>query len=203
MKNKPIWPGYVWMYFNILNELNLNYKKLNNLEGKKNNNKREKLYYEICEEITQIIPYKDENGKLILRKKEGILDLLDGEEPFIETFLSNLLLKEQEALGYIKNIRNYTEHKPHRLLLCAQTGTKGNSEITLNFLKKSKDYSNISGFDILFCYCDSEIIKRIIRELNELFRDIRKRIYELEKEGLIDNELARCYSRYRLSYYKK
>ena len=56
MKNKPIWPGYVWMYFNILNELNLNYKKLNNLEGKKNNNKREKLYYEICEEITQIIP---------------------------------------------------------------------------------------------------------------------------------------------------
>ena len=44
------WPYYIWMYFDILKKLNSNYRKLNNLDGKNNNRKREELYYEIFEE---------------------------------------------------------------------------------------------------------------------------------------------------------
>ena len=49
MKEKVSWPYYIWMYFNILKKLNSNYRKLNNLDGKHNNKKRELLYYEMFE----------------------------------------------------------------------------------------------------------------------------------------------------------
>ena len=199
MKEKIAWPYYIWMYFNILKKLNSNYRKLNNLDGKHNNNKRELLYYDMFEEITQIIPYRVKGEKIRIRENEGILELLNDELSFVKEYFENMLASEKEWLSYIKRTRNNIEHSPHRLLLCAQTGTKGHSNITLNYMKQGADLTKINWFNIEYCYCDSVILGKIISELNELFKQIRKEINKLEKEKKIENEIAKIYSRYRLN----
>lgn len=95
MKEKVSWPYYIWMYFNILKKLNSNYRKLNNLDGKHNNKKRELLYYEMFEEITQIIPYKVKGEKIIIRENEGILELLDGELSFVKEYFDEMKVSEK------------------------------------------------------------------------------------------------------------
>ena len=186
------------MYFNILKRLNSNYKKLNNLDGKHNNRKREKLYYEMFEEITQIIPYKIDHGKLIIRNNQGILDLLNDELPFVKDYFVEMLSSEKKWLSYIKLTRNNVEHSPHRLLLCAQIGMKGSSNITLNYLKQGANLAKINWLDIEYCYCDNVILERIISKLNTLFIEIRKEIKKLKKEKKITSEIAEIYSKYRL-----
>ena len=196
MRKKVAWPYYIWLYFNILKQLNLNYRKLNNLDGKCNNKKREILYYDMFEEITQIIPYNIKRHKTKIKESNGILELLNGELPFVKKYFDDMLIRENKWLSYIKKTRNNVEHSPHRLLLCAQTGTKGSSNITLNYMKHGADLTKINLSDIEYCYCDNIILGRIINELNDLFKKIRKEINKLKKEKKIENEIAEIYSKY-------
>lgn len=197
MKKAIRWPYYIWMYFDILKKLNSNYRKLNNLDGKNNNQKREKLYYEIFEEITQIIPCHINDGTLKIRN-QGILELLGDDEKFVKTFLEDMINSEELYLYDIRQIRNNIEHSPHRLLICAQFGAKGSSNITLNYSRANTNLDNISAKDIECYKCDSKILNEIILKLNTLFKNIRKDIIKLAKSGKVDYELIKIYSRYKL-----
>lgn len=191
------WPYYIWMYFDILKKLNGNYRKLNNLDGKNNNRKREELYYEIFEEITQIIPCHINDGVLKIRN-QGILELLGDDEKFVKKNLKDMIDSEKLRLYDIRQIRNNIEHSPHRLLICAQFGTKGSSNITLNYSSANADLDELLAKDIECYKCDSKILNEIISKLNELFKDIRKDIVKLAKSGKIDYGLIKIYSRYKL-----
>lgn len=195
-----MWPGYIWMYFDILNDLNLDLKKLNNLDGKSNNWKREKIYYDIFEKITQLIPYRfinEEKGSLKLKEKNGILELLNGDEPFVREYLDNMINLRNESLSCIKTIRDNVEHSPHRILLCAMTGTKNFSSITLNYHKLGKVPPITNPDDIYCCKCNSIMVEKIVLDLNKLFIDIRNRIKELIKDGKVEPYFAKIYSKYR------
>lgn len=197
MPKEFIWPYYIWMYFNILKKLNSNLKKLNKLDGKKNNIKREKLYCEMFGEIAQIIPMKIINNKIII-KNNGILELLDGEEKYVKEGFEEMKFSMGEFLYYIKETRNNIEHSPHRLLLCSQIGTKNHSNIIFNYIKPGVNVTNIGPEDIVYCYCDNKVLELIINKLNNIFILLRKEIYNKIKKGKIDPHLREVYSKYRL-----
>lgn len=197
--DKIIWPYYIWVYFDILKKLNLNYKKLNKLVGKESNRKREKLYYDMFEEITQLIPYSVSSGKIQINNDKGILELLNGEESFVEECFREMSVSESKWLYYIKQTRNNIEHSPHRILICALYGTNDYSKIVLNYSKKGADLKNIELDEIEYCYCDSAILNRIIKKLNVLFIKIRKDINQMAKNKIIDSELIKIYAKYRFN----
>ena len=197
MKNEFIWPYYIWMYFNILKKLNSNLKRLNRLDGKNNNAKRERLYCEMFGEIVQIIPVEIDHNVTKIRDK-GILELLNGEEKYVKKGFDEMNSSMGKLLYYIKEARNNIEHSPHRLLLCSQTGTKNNSSIILNYLKPGVNITNIGPEDIVYCYCNSEVLELIIDKLNNIFKLLRKEIYNKIKMGKIDPKLKGVYSKYRL-----
>jgi len=91
MDKKNIWPYYIWMYFDIVKDINKNYRRLIKLHGTENHRKIEKIYYEIMEEITQVIPYGYEKKKVKLKYGEGMLELIDNEFSFVEDILNNIL----------------------------------------------------------------------------------------------------------------
>ncbi len=194
MNNKIIWPYYIWMYFDILKNVNKKYRKLVKLCGKENHRKIEKINYEIMEGITQIIPYGYEKKKLKLKSGEGILELIANDAQFIGEELEKILKKYNDELMSIKIIRNNVEHSPHRVVLCAQVSGAGTSNITLNYYKKGSNFNNINVNDLLCCHCSTNILKSIISDVNVLFKKIRTKILE-EK---IDDNLARHYRKYKL-----
>lgn len=198
MDKKYSWVYYVWMYFDILKKLNINYASLNKLDGLENNRKRELLYYDIVEEITQIIPYKIYKGKLHIRKQEGILELLNYDNNFVEKEFKKMLSIYREELSSIKQIRNNVEHSPHRILILSQLTSQGNSSVTINYYKKGTDLNEITVDSIECCHCDSDILGKIITELNVIFKQIRKEINFLSKSGKIDKNLMKHYSKYKL-----
>ena len=64
MINDYIWPYYIYVYFDILQKLNIDLKKLNSIDGGHDGNKkRELLYCNIIENITKLIPYSIKDGK--------------------------------------------------------------------------------------------------------------------------------------------
>lgn len=198
MDKKYAWAYYVWMYFNILKRLNTNYARLNKLDGLENNRKRELLYYDIIEEIIQIIPCKITDGKLHISKDAGILELVHYKNNFLEKEFEKILNDYYEELFYIRQIRNNVEHSPHRILILSQRTSSGTSSITINYYKKGTDLNKITADSIEYCYCDSNILGKIINELNVIFKQIRKEINFLSKSGKIDKKLMKHYSKYKL-----
>jgi len=197
MNKKIIWPYYIWMYFDILNKANKNYRILIKLSGKNNHKKIEKKYYEIMEEITQIIPCGYEKNRIKLKPKDGILELANNVS-FIKNDFKTILKKYNDELISIKVIRNNVEHSPHRVTLCAQVSGMGSSNITLNYYKKGSDLDNIKLDDLIYCHCSTLTLKNLISDLNELFKKIRKEIRKLSSKGKIDKELTTIYRKYKL-----
>lgn len=74
---KDIWIYYIKMYFDILFDLNSTFIKLVSLEGKENNDNREKLYFETFDKISRLIPMKSdyESKNVSVNYKSGIIEL--------------------------------------------------------------------------------------------------------------------------------
>jgi len=115
MENDKLLKG-LYPYFRILNKIN---KNLTSLMRVYSNNKpydnQEKFYY-ITSELIRLLPYKEENNKLVLDHKSGIL-LLWKSNKNINHYYSLIINNEayNKTLKNVLKIRNKFIHEPHNV----------------------------------------------------------------------------------------
>lgn len=156
------WINGIYIYFEILNEININFLQLIGLDCIHDVSLMEKLYLDISQDIIRIIPcvISKETEEISLNTKDGIFDFKDDLNYLINDF-TELFNKNKDELYRIKKIRSKTEHVPHKLK--AKSFVSGNCSSKIKF-----EYKN----DKL--YVNTEELKKIIKNLNIIFTKVQK-----------------------------
>ena len=175
-KKKDAWIYYIKTYFDILIELNSTFIKLISLDGKENNDKKEKQYFETFDKISRLIPlYSYYNSKTVnVDNKSGIVELTENNIDFVKQDLDEIVGKYNYELFNIKSLRNEAEHSPHLILSTTYINKNFYSSITLNYKKRCMQDREVNLNNIDCYYCNVEILLNIIMDLNKLFYKLQK-----------------------------
>lgn len=183
------------MYFDILIELNSIFIKLISSDGKENNDKREKLYFETFDKISRLIPlYSNPDNKTVnIDNRSGIAELTKNNIDFVKKDLDEIIEKYNYELFNIKSLKNKVEHSPHLILSTTYINKNFYSSITLNYKKRCMQDREVNLNSIDCYYCNVEILLNIIMDLNKLFYKLQKRVKTYsDKNKFVEIYFKRC-----------
>lgn len=179
------WIYSIKVYIDFLIKANSCFIQLLGSDGKEKFNIREEKYLEIFDYISKLIPIstdintKSVKVKLRDKKESGIFELYNDGLEFIEEDYNKLIEKYKVVLFDIKMIRNKTEHSPHCILSLGGTSKLGYSNIWYNYKKNGIKIDEIENKNVESYKCDTEMLKKILIDLNNIFSKVQSKIVEL------------------------
>lgn len=189
------WIYGVNIYMRILHAVNIKFIKLIGLRKKNNLLKLEELYMDIFYDLSKLIPMSadDKNQRVITITKDknsGIFGLIGGNAEFVKIAYKELIAKYNYELYNIKSFRNRFEHNPHSILLMSSVANDQFSQITINYKKRGIKKENITTSDDVVEYsCNTDILMNILKELNDIYKNIQEKIKKLiDDETIEQNE---------------
>ena len=182
------WIYSIKVYIDFLIKANSCFIQLLGNDGKERFNIREKKYLEMFDYISKLIPIStDINTKSVKvkprdKKESGIFELYNDGLEFIEEDYNRLIEKYKVVLFDIKMIRNKTEHSPHCILSLGGISKLGYSSIWYNYKKNGIKIDEIENKNVESYNCDTEILKKLLIDLNNIFSKIQSMMVKLYDE---------------------
>lgn len=168
-------------YFRMLDKINLLLLKSMNENTKLEPYQNEDIFYELVSELMRLLPYKFDNGQIVLQN-DGIVQLKERLD-FIEKEYNEILMKSNyfDIFKNVWRIRNKFIHEPHNINFVMSVG--GSSSCSMNLYYKHELLS-----------IGTVELTGIVYKLNIIFEKVKQLFLEI---------IEKCDNKYKeYPYYK-